>query len=335
MSVRRRSTHGKMRDLEGVLSTHFGTERHIVAWSRRSSPHRSSFALHDVDVTLEDGTVLALVIKNLRWHALSRDGRQAKSRAFYDSEREVAVYRDLLSAASIGTATYYGAVVDKARIPRALVLERVAGNALNVAGNFAAWEHTARWLARFHAAPLQRKATVIQMPLLHYDTAFYRWRLRRAERNLRLQDRADAERFQAIVRRYKAVITRLVTLPRVVIHGEFYPSNVLATLQGARWHICPVDWEMASWAPPLIDLAALTAGGWSDEARAALVAAYRDAWTDATGQSLDTSEFSTTLDCCRIQLAVQELGRSSRWTPPTEHAYDWLTDAVAIAARLR
>jgi aminoglycoside phosphotransferase (APT) family kinase protein len=38
--------------------------------------------------------------------------------------------------------------------------------------------------------------------------------------------------------------------------------------------VCPVDWEMAAVGPGLVDLAALSAGGWTAPEREALALAY-------------------------------------------------------------
>jgi hypothetical protein len=40
------------------------------------------------------------------------------------------------------------------------------------------------------------------------------------------------------------------------------------------------------------------------------------------------------LDVCRLHLAIQWLGWSTDWTPPKEHAHDWLGEAIALARKL-
>ena len=42
---------------------------------------------------------------------------------------------------------------------------------------------------------------------------------------------------------------RLVRLPRTLIHGELYPSNVIVGRGHHRERVCPVDWEMAALGP--------------------------------------------------------------------------------------
>jgi aminoglycoside phosphotransferase (APT) family kinase protein len=94
--------------------------------------------------------------------------------------------------------------------------------------------------------------------------------------------------------------------------------------------IAPVDWEMAGVGPGLLDLASLVAGQWGETDRLAMVAAYAGA---ATGSPPDL-DFLADLERCRLLNAVELLGRSPRWRPPTEHAHDWLGEAESAARRL-
>ena len=77
-----------------------------------------------------------------------------------------------------------------------------------------------------------------------------------------------------IARGYAPVVARLAAMPRTVIHGEFYPCNILIRGTGPRARVCPVDWELAAVGPGLIDLAALMTG-WDDRAQRALAARLR------------------------------------------------------------
>ena len=108
-----------------------------------------------------------------------------------------------------------------------------------------------------------------------------------------------------------------------LIHGEFYASNVIVGQTATGLRVCPVDWEMAAVGPGLIDLAALTAGRWSATEKAALATAYGA-----------PAEFLPALDYCRLHLAMQWLGWAQDWSPPPEHAHDWLNEAVSLSEQL-
>ena len=124
-------------------------------------------------------------------------------------------------------------------------------------------------------------------------------------------------------------------MPRTLIHGEFYPCNVLIRGRGHRERVCPVDWEMAAVGPGLMDLASLTTG-WARREQRALIRAYRSAASDATPASAPIpDDFWLDFDCCRLHLAVRMIGWSETWTPPPHHAHDWLAEAERLADRLR
>jgi thiamine kinase-like enzyme len=104
-----------------------------------------------------------------------------------------------------------------------------------------------------------------------------------------------------------------------------YPSNVMISATPRL-----VDWEMAAVGPPLLDVAALTSG-WDHETRVRLVDAYVQA---AGALPWITPDFDEMMDCCRLHLAMQWLGWSPGWSPPAEHARDWLAEAFETGARL-
>ncbi len=117
-------------------------------------------------------------------------------------------------------------------------------------------------------------------------------------------------------------------MPRTVIHGEFYASNVLVAGDAADPRVCPVDWELAAAAPGLIDLAALVSGGWSDGDR------ERDR-RRLPLRGRPGAFSARQLDLARLQLAVQWLGWAEpSWSPPAGQRHDWLGEALALAERL-
>jgi aminoglycoside phosphotransferase (APT) family kinase protein len=281
--------------MKEVLEPMLGAIRQI---ERRPCPYYSSYHIEELDVTLASGKQVPVIFKDM---TLLEAARQVKPAFLYDPLREIEVYRDVLATQALGTAKFYGAVTDNGR--HWLFLENVMGDLLWQVGDFAVWRAAARWLARLHRTPTASPR------LLCYDGAYYRqWMERAAAFHPTAGDLAPA---------YERAVERLLQLPSTFIHGELYASNVL--VQGNR--ICPIDWEMAALGPGLIDLAALSAGEWTEEQRADLARAYGGADPVA-------------LDACRLHLAVRWLGWSKEWTPPREHAQNWLQEARALAAKL-
>jgi hypothetical protein len=333
----------------------------IARVDRRPSPYTSSFALEEIDVLFADGSEAALVMKDLSPDAMEEGARRARPAFLYEPRREIQTYRHILPHAPPGTAACFGIVASAAASRYQLLLERVDGHELRHVGAFSMWERTAHWIARFHAsvpsADVDRLAR--RAKLLVYDEAFYwRW-LERARDFAARSQRAKSDRkggatggaaasrvLDRIARGYAPVVARLAAMRRTVIHGEFYPCNILIRGTGPRARVCPVDWELAALGPGLIDLAALMTG-WDDRAQRALTRAYRTAArenavrengarpdADAPRSGRIPADFQTDLDCCRLHLAVRMLGWSETWTPPPQHARDWLAEAASLAARI-
>lgn len=273
--------------------------RPVVSVQRRPSLHQTSFRLEEIEVELDDGARLELLRKDVCRDALGAAVRGVKPAFVHDPSREAEVYA-LLSECGLGTPTCYAAG------PGFVLIERVHGVELFQVGELDVWRRTARWLRRLHERFAAQPPEASR--LLRHDAAYYRLWAERA--------RGRGGEIARIVDRYEPVVARLLSLPRTLIHGEFYPSNVL--IAGDR--IAPVDWETAAVGPGLIDLAALVTG-WEGDERSAIATAYG---------TVDESA----LAACRLHLALQWLGWSTAWEPPPEHAYDWEAEAVDAANRL-
>jgi len=302
-----------------------------TAIDRRPYEYRTSFPLEQLDLTLEDGVSLRLVFKQLDWDALDDQARLAKPRFLHDPLREAAVYGTVLAAAPGGPPRHYGSAIDPERGRHWLFIEWVDGRELFQVGDRELWAAAAAWLGAMHRQlgdRLDRHRASGR--LLEYDRPYYgRW-IERARRFAGApgQPRSRARAVDSLAARYEPAIEELVAMPKTVIHGEFYASNVLVAGDGAAPRVCPVDWELAAAAPGLIDLAALVSGGWSDEDREALVSAYRA----AAGPDSFTAR---QLDLARLHLAVQWLGWAEPgWSPPEGQQQDWLGEALVWAERL-
>jgi aminoglycoside phosphotransferase (APT) family kinase protein len=309
----------------------------VVRLDRRPLQCRSSFTLEELDIALDDGTSVQMVFKDLGQAALLEAAREAKPPFLYDPRREIEVYGRILAPLGLRTAACHGSVTDERAARYWLFLEKVRGKELFQVGELGAWEEAARWLASLHSRLASQAAQLASAAgLIRYDAEHYRVWMRRAQAfpgRLDGAGPATRSRLERLAARYEDVVRRLLSLPVTVIHGDYYPSNVLVCPSSGGWRVCPVDWEMAGLGPGLIDLAALTAGKWSGEQRAALVRAYREALPPGDAATDSPEPFADALDLCRLHLAVQWLGWSAGWSPPPEHRYDWLGEALSLADR--
>jgi hypothetical protein len=325
--------------LERALGNHFRRPCPIARLRQRSNVYGSSHTLEELDLTLKDGTELALMLKDLSRQALLASARGIKPAFLDEPLREIKVYRTLLAEAHLGTAVCYGTMVDPSRGRYWLFLERVPGVGLSQVGDFGTWQQAARWLAALHTrvGPAAVNAAGLAR-LLVLNRDYYRLWLRRARAFAADAFGPGADELRRGLDRlavgYGRVVERLTTLPVTFVHGEFYAANVLVPPVGPAQWVCPVDWESAALGPGLLDLAALTAGGWTEDQQLALAQAYADELAALGAQLPTAAACLTDLDCCRLHLAVQWLGWSSAWSPPQEHRHDWLTEALMLAERL-
>ena len=323
--------------LSEVLSSYFKKAIEIRRLDRRVSEYCSSFIIEELDVEVTDGLRIELIFKDLSRKALLEDAVHVKPLLFYNPLREIDTYRYVLAPESIGTPIFYGAFVDDSR--QWLFIERLAPVLLWQMGDFEIWKDVSRWLARMHQqlASSSISRSYNQAHLIPYDRAFYLHWMERAtvyvEQGDNTLDRAPTTQINLLATIYPAVVERLLSLPRTVIHGEFFASNVLLDINETRMRTCPVDWEMAGVGPGLVDLAGLTSGGWTQEQKDAMALAYFQAM-DSHDTSMTLADFLLNLERCRLHQAIQWLGWSPGWTPPPEHAQNWLKEAMLSANRL-
>jgi hypothetical protein len=322
-----------------VLRQHFGAQVHIVKLERRPSVYRSSFALEEIEAHLDDGKILPLMFKDLSWQSLLDDARRVKSELLYHPTREIDTYRMILNPSGMSTALCYGSVVDAQADRYWLFLERIVGRELYKVGEFAIWQQAARWLAHTHGRFADKiTESNLSASLLEYDETFYSSWMNRALAFLvdfaTLKPHSEAWRIAWVAECYTQTVARLMELPVTFVHGEFYASNVLVSGNEDALRVCPVDWEMAGIAPGLIDLAALIAGSWSSDEKLALADAYYDALAPDANEIFPKHQFMVDLEHCQLYLAIRWMGSFGRRQPVSQHAQDWLSEAVRLCTQL-
>ncbi len=158
----------------------------------------------------------------------------------------------------------------------------------------------ARWAGCFHRANEGRRP-----PLLgSYDRPYF---LGWAERTARFAGdlKRDLPWLTPLCDRFTEAADLLLAAPQTVIHGEFYPLNILAS--GRK--VYPIDWESAAVAAGEIDLACLTEG-WADEDVAACERLYQD--TRWPGRP--THPFERSMAAARAYVALRWLGERPEYT---------------------
>jgi hypothetical protein len=325
------------RFVSDALTMRIAGNNRLTGLQRRPYEYHSSFAIEELVAQFDDGSRLPLIFKNLGADGLLPSARAVRPACGYEPSREIAVYQKLLAPAALGTAVYYGGVVDPARERYWLLLEKVAGDELYKVGDFEVWLDVARWLANMQAS-LREVADKQQhsCQLNTFGEATYEAWNERACKCLN-QGRAahrsalEGSQLQWLVNRCRDAFRRLVELPPTFLHGEFYASNILVDRSIPGLRICAVDWETAALGPGLVDVAALVAGNWPEARREQLACAYLEALPASQNVWKACDDMMHDLRCCRLLQAIRWLGWSSEWLPPPEHRFDWLGEAVQMA----
>jgi hypothetical protein len=286
----------------------------------RRSEYATSHRIDDVDVRCRNGDELQLVLK--RSGDMLPESQGKRPAFLVDPAREARVYRSILDHAGIGTPRFHGARRE-GRDGHWLLIERVRGAQLCHVGDRAFWEDAARWLARMHVTLAPFAHASAADALIRHDDDFYRtWPARAIAFHP-----SHGLSIERLTRRWDEVVERLVSLPRTVIHGECYASNVL--VDGRTGRVCAVDWEMAAVGPAVVDLAALTSG-WEGGDLAALIGAYRTELA-RRGVADPYEDLEQSLALCRLYFCLQWLGWSRGWEPPEDQTNDWLGEALELA----
>jgi aminoglycoside phosphotransferase (APT) family kinase protein len=306
----------------------------VAGLRRKPWEYATSSPLELVTAVMEDGRARDFILKHLASGDMSERARRAKPPFVVEPRREIEMYRRVLAPLSVGPR-----LVGSKCTPETgaywLLLERVDGEPLYEAGEVTTWVAVAQWLAAFHArtAALNSGSLSQEARLLCYDRQWYALWMDRARRFFASEDPGGSRHTRAALQwlsgRYERVIDRLVSRPMTLIHGEFYPSNVLVRRTADVVNVYPIDWEMAAAGPGVIDLAALTSGDWSEIDRRSMVAGYAESSGEPVAELVEAVEYA------QIHLAVQWLGWFGRRQPLAAHARDWLSDAIDRAEALK
>jgi hypothetical protein len=205
---------------------------------------------------------------------------------------EAEVYRQILQRSQTSTPRFYGSRLDSRTGKSWCVLEYIGGSLPLDHSGRGQWLKAARWIARFHAAHAARVSERPLAFLRHHDARYYRDWARRATR-LAAPLRRGFPWLAPLAERFGQEAVPLLLAAPTVIHGEYYPLNILVR----RGVIHPVDWESAAVAAGEIDLASLTEG-WPDR----LVRQCEQAYREARWPAGAPPDFEVRLEAARLYL---------------------------------
>lgn len=219
---------------------------------------------------------------------------------------EAAVYAEILADCRAATPRYFGYSVDKTWAK--LYLEFISGGTRlsECVDWYEGLEQAASWLAAFHDEMAVSDETRFPRWLTRYDHAYYKAWVCRAS-NYVPENVRRKPWFEAFVLRSDHWIDRLCGGPKSLVHGEFYPENLLVTPEG----LITVDWESAALAHPCIDVVALL-DGLSPESAADAQQRY------VSHRGIEAESFAAEVAAARIYLLVRWLGDRMEWSTDPE-----------------
>jgi hypothetical protein len=239
--------------LSRVLNEYGVTVRNVTVLDRQPNIFASSYPSEIVTCRMPDGRTVQMFCK----YEPDEEKKTYPNRGNLDYESEV--YRNVLLPLGVSSPGFYGLHKDEKTGAKWMFLEyldqavRLHKFGLTLSENSAAVIQAAHWIGRFHAASETYLQKISRTSLIVYDEEYY---LGWARRTL-LFAGPLLRRFgwlPSLCERYSQMATLLPTKPQTVVHGEYYPKNIL--FQGGI--IRPVDWQSAAIAVGEIDLAFLT-----------------------------------------------------------------------------
>lgn len=246
---------------------------------RDRSVRASTFANEVVTVRLHDNSPLRLLCK----YGQNKHSGHGHRRGL---DYEIRIYRDLLDALGLTTPRFYGSHYDELTGDHWLAIEYIeGGETVNKGRQPDALVAAARLIGMGHARSLSLVRHVSAIDLITYEQAYFQsWAPR-----LRTFAQPIAEQYpwlDALCDGFLSYCERLVSFPRVLIHGEYTVHNILMRSAGhppaqrtvgsetTTVQVAPIDWESAAVSFGEIDLAFLIDGWWPDDIQQLCIQEY-------------------------------------------------------------
>jgi hypothetical protein len=278
------------RALAAGLAAALGREVSLVA--RSTNSYTTSFPTEIATCRVEDGSVVKLLCK---YDSNKSDGSYGHR---HGVRYEAAVYAELLPRLGATAPRFVGWCEDPASGSAWLALEYL-DDAMSAGKVDGAWAmaSAARWIGEFQAAGDRVVASGRPPFLMRYDADYFLGWSRRAAENLRSAGHEPA--WLGTLRSGFEESVDLLLGSSTVIHGEYYPHNVLVAAGAVR----PIDWESVALGAGEIDLASLTERWPADS-----VAICRREYARARWQGVPPDDFDRRLGLASAYFHLRWLG---------------------------
>jgi hypothetical protein len=263
----------------------------------------TSYNTYIVTVQLINGDEFKVFLKDFGFSVRPKDSPKQRR------ERELRVYQDLLAEAEIGTARYYGSILDESQGQFWLLLEFVDGAPVGYC-NIEYWAPAAGGLGRMHGYFAQQGARLSACDFLIRHNADFFWSITElALQNVSQISPHLVDRLANIVGHYAPIVAVMTSQPPTLLHGGCRPTNILIKVASDPSRVCIIDWEEAGFGAPLYDVAYLL-DGIEPPILDRLLDAYRQ---EALAYDLPLppkEKMKYMVDCFRLQMVMNSLSQA-------------------------
>lgn len=292
--------------LESAFSQSRGRPVQVLELQRTLCEHVSSFQAQHLRLSLDTGESVAVFFKDLNPDHQIKNARKVRGGDLGPSLHELRVYQQILSQSELDTPRLYAVRWEPDSGVYWIFLEDVGKSRLRDCRNYKRWVSAARWAARFHAAT--RNLPQSQTSFLPvYDAEHYRSCADRVGGILTALNGADRTLLSQALEHYVSRIDWFASLPRTVIHGQFFGKNIMLRVRSRDRPIAVIDWETAALGPGGFDLVSISSG-WTDDQRQAMWRAYFEEYQARTGLWRGWEDFCAELREVEIYQALERLG---------------------------
>jgi len=308
---RRKSSGATMKmmveTLEPALSRLRGQAVRVRRVERDVCNYTSSFQAEHLRIALDDGSCIPVFFKDLNPEHQIEPAKKVRMIDLGPSYHELRVYRKILSQINLGTPQLYAVRWEPDRGIYWLFLEDVGDSRLRDSRNYERWVPAARWAARFHAATLRLSKPQLSF-LREYDGSHYRACAEKVRAILPELEARDGSLVCRALERYTNHIDWYESLPRTVIHGQFFGKNIMLRSRSGDNMLAVIDWETAALGPGGYDLVSVSSGRWTREQRQAMWRAYFDQYEAETRVPRSWEGFCQELRELELYQALEWLG---------------------------
>jgi thiamine kinase-like enzyme len=320
-------TNLMMQSLSRGLTSIFGDRINLKRLEREPFTGSSSFVTERIRAILEDGRSLEIFFKDLNPDNLLKEAQEIRQSGLERSQREVFMYKDVLSKLNLGTPELYGYQWDPEESIYWIFLEDAGPKRLSRLGDFSLWVAAARWVARLHAIDISGINDKEGL-LPEYDASHFSLCGQHIEENLSKFNAEQQELISRALQSFSYKVDYLNNLPLCLIHGEYFGKNVIIRPGEKENTVAVIDWETAALGPRSVDLVSISAGRWTPEQRQVMYQAYAEQYEIETGGKIEIEELEEEIKIVAVYRALWWLGY---WAKGDDaHISRWMKELTAI-----